>query len=306
MKCRLCGKKPVIYMPHHRLALCREHFDSWFLKHLERTVKEFRMFSKDDGILVAVSGGKDSLALWDALLRLGYRADGFYLDLGIGDYSKRSREAVERFAGERGAKLIIRSLSEELGGIPLLVERTGRESCSVCGSVKRYFFNKVAKDHRYAVVVTGHNLDDEASSLLGNLLSWNLKYLGRKHPVLPQEGGFVRKAKPLCRFTEKETALYCLLRGIDYVEEECPFSEGATSIFYKEILNRIEERSPGTKMRFYLEYVRKVLPLFGQDSKESLGRCRVCGEPSPSEVCTFCSLRERVLNFIGTGRSSTG
>ncbi len=307
MKCRVCGKKAIVYMPQHRLALCREDFTDWFERYTDRTIKEFRMFSKKDRILVAVSGGKDSLALWYVLRKLGYEADGFYLHLGIGQYSERSREKVEKFAQKVGARLIVKDLREDMVGIPQLKELTLREACSVCGLVKRYNFNKVAKDYGYSVVATGHNLDDEASSLLANVINWNIKYLGRKYPVLEEEKGFVRKVKPFCKFTEKETALYSLIRGIDFIEEECPYAEDANSIFYKELLNAVEEKFPGTKLRFYLEYLRKIYPLFHEREKRDLITCKVCGEPSPSDVCPVCKLKEKVkYSNIETGRSSTG
>ena len=294
-KCRICGNKAIIYMPHHRLALCKEHFVEWFERYTERTIKEFKMFTKKDRILVAISGGKDSLSLWHVLRKLGYEADGLYIDLGIGEYSKKSKEKVERFAQRINARVIVVDLKEELATIPELKEITSREACSVCGLVKRYNFNKVAKEHGYNVVATGHNLDDEASALFANVLNWNEKYLGRKYPVLEEEEGFVRKVKPFCKFTEKETALYALLNGIDYIEEECPFSEDATFIFYKKILNEIEEKIPGTKLRFYLDYLRKIYPKFRKpEEKKELKPCKVCGEPTMGEICPVCRMRERI------------
>ncbi|WP_461831482.1 TIGR00269 family protein, partial [Aquifex sp.] len=117
---------------------------------------------------------------------------------------------------------------------------------------------------------------------------------GRKYPILEEEGGFVRKVKPFCKFTEKETALYALLNGIDFIEEECPFSEDASSVFYKEILNKIEERSPGTKLRFYLDYLRKIYPKFKkEEEKKKLKPCKVCGEPTMGEICPVCKLKEK-------------
>lgn len=281
-------------MPHHRLSLCKGHFVEWFEKHTEKTIKEFKMFTKNDKILVAISGGKDSLALWYVLRKLGYKADGLYIHLGIGEYSERSKEKVYKFAERIGGNVIIVDLKEEVATIPELVKISSREACSVCGLVKRYNFNKVAKEKGYNVVATGHNLDDEASALLANILNWNEKYLGRKYPVLEEEEGFVRKVKPFCKFTEKETALYALLNGIDFIEEECPFSEDATSVFYKEILNKIEERSPGTKLRFYLDYLRKVYPKFKkEEDKKNLKPCKVCGQPTMGEVCPICRLKEK-------------
>jgi len=298
MRCKICGGKPVIYMKHHRLALCDKDFTAWFERYTERTIKEFRMFKKEDSILVAVSGGKDSLALWYVLNKTGYKADGLYIDLGIGEYSRKSREKAEKLSERIGKRLIVKKLSEDILPLPDLINLSNREACSLCGVLKRYNFNKVAEEYGYNVVATGHNLDDEASSLLANVINWNIKYLRKKEPVLREEGGFVRKVKPFCKFTEKETALYCILNGIDFIEEECPFSEDASTIFYKHILNDIEERFPGTKMRFYIEYAKKIKPVFEKthiSQMPELKRCSICGQPSPSEICPVCKLKKRVL-----------
>jgi tRNA(Ile)-lysidine synthase TilS/MesJ len=83
MKCRKCGEPAAINMRQHRLALCEAHFLEWLPQRVQRTIEKYRMFTPDERILVAVSGGKDSLGLWDILLRLGYRADGLYINLGI-------------------------------------------------------------------------------------------------------------------------------------------------------------------------------------------------------------------------------
>ena len=87
-------------MRQHRLALCEAHFVEWVEKMTFSFIKKHRMFEPDDRILVAVSGGKDSLSLWRILLKLGFQADGLYMDLGIDagcSYSKRSGEYVEKF-----------------------------------------------------------------------------------------------------------------------------------------------------------------------------------------------------------------
>ncbi len=299
-RCTICKakgekEKAVVYLPHHRLALCKKHFIEWFEKRVEKTIKEFKMFSKKDRILVAVSGGKDSLALWNALTKLGYEADGFYINLGIDQYSQDSKELALEFANKIGRPLHILDLSEEIATIPQLKKVTNRPACSACGTVKRYYMNKFAKEHGYNIIATGHNLDDEVAVLFGNTLKWDIDYLKRQYPVLKEENGFIRKVKPLCKITEKESALYSFFNNIEYIEYECPFSEGASSIEYKELLSKLEEKHPGTKLQFYTNFLKKMYPILKEhDKKEELNVCKICGEPSFSEICSVCRLKEKV------------
>ena len=130
--------------------------------------------------------------------------------------------------------------------------------CSACGLSKRHLFDEAARDGGYDVVVTGHNLDDEAAVLFGNVLHWQTDYLGRQLPVLPARDGFPRKVKPLVRLGEREMAAYCVLRGIDYIVEECPMAAGNKHLGYKEALNAIEAQSPGTKHDFYFGFLARA------------------------------------------------
>ncbi len=106
MKCRTCRGPAVVDIRRHNAAFCREHFLHHCEEQVRRAISSHRMFGPDDRVLVAVSGGKDSLALWDLLVRLGYRADGLYLGLGIGEYSDESGTYARAFAQERELRLI--------------------------------------------------------------------------------------------------------------------------------------------------------------------------------------------------------
>lgn len=294
-KCIKCGEKAQVYLPQHKLSLCKSHYLEWFDNRVEKTIKEFKMFTKEDKVLVAVSGGKDSLSLWKALVNLGYQADGFYINLGIGEYSQKSQELATKFAEKIGRILHKITLQEEIMPIPQLKKYDSRPACSVCGTVKRYYMNKIAKEKGYKIIATGHNLDDESAVLFSNTLNWSIDYLKRQYPVLPEEDGFIKKVKPLCKISEKESAMYAVLSSIDYIEEECPFSEGATSIDYKIFLSQLEEKSPGTKLRFYSEFLRKMYPILKQsEEKPKLQQCKICKEPSVNEICAVCNLKMKV------------
>jgi len=306
MKCTICGGKAALKIAHHHLALCKSHYLEWIPEQTERFIKKYRMFTHSDRILVAVSGGKDSLSLWDVLWRLGYQVDGIYINLGIDGgfaYSAQSRSYSEKFAAERGLNLQIISVQESYGqSIPQLAESTYRgkqKPCSVCGVSKRHIMNQAAQAGGYTVLATGHNLDDEVAVLFGNTLEWKLDPLARQGPVLEEAQGLARKVKPFFRFYERETAAYALMRGIPYIYDECPFAEGSKSLYYKQLLNQLEADRPGAKLVFYLDFLKaKQAGAFPQQVFPENGKlqpCPTCGQPTsaPGE-CSFCRMVARV------------
>jgi uncharacterized protein (TIGR00269 family) len=296
VRCTRCrGQDACLEIRRHNAAYCEPCFIGFFRDQVLRAIEHDRMFSHDDRVLVAVSGGKDSLALWDVLLEEGYDAAGFYIGQAIPGYSEPSHEKCTAFAEAHGAPLIVVDLEEEYGlGIPTAAQRTARAPCSACGLSKRYLFNKVALEHGYSVVATGHNLDDEAATLFGNVLRWQTGYLGRQAPALAEEDGFVKKVKPLYRLAERETAAYAVLRGIDYQVDECPLARGAKSLLYKDMLNQLEAASPGTKQSFLFGFLDKARPLFHEHEDVELHPCERCGQPTSTPLCAFCRLREEV------------
>jgi uncharacterized protein (TIGR00269 family) len=335
MHCRKCERAAVINMRQHKLSLCGEHYGEWFVAQTDRAIEKYKMFTRQEPLLVAVSGGKDSLSLWDVLLELGYRADGLYIGLGINQpapYSDVSLDKTRAFlsgvlarrSGASGApaenhlstadgipaseetpsesdfipSLHVVDVEETYGKtIPQIATEKTRghgKPCAACGLTKRYIMNRLAHDRGYAVLATGHNLDDEVAVLMQNTLRWQTGYLARQAPVLPaSREGLTKKVKPFCRFYERETATYALVRGIDYVYDECPHAVGNLTNFYKTLLNQLESQSPGAKLGFYLEFLRaRSEGAFEQFSKvESLRECDVCGQPTTAPGrCAFCRM----------------
>jgi len=292
MKCTRCREEAWVEVRRHNASYCGDCFQTFFHDQVARAISHDKMFGHSQKILVAVSGGKDSLALWDVLLDLGYDADGLYIDLGIGEYSSNSRVMSEQYAAARDRTLHISSLDQSYGvTVPLIAEQTRRAPCSGCGLAKRYLFNREAAERGYDVVATGHNLDDEAATLLGNVLHWQTGYLARQAPVLEaEEAGLVRKVKPLYRLSEHETAAYAVIKGIEYVVEECPNAVGAKSILFKEALNLLERQSPGTKQTFLLSFLDKARSAFADGDPHELRPCIECEQPTTTERCAFCRL----------------
>jgi len=288
MKCRVCGRTASINLRAYNTALCDQDFISFIEKRIFNTIKDYALVSVRDKPLVAVSGGKDSLSLWYVLNTIGYPCDGFYIDLGIEEYSRISREKVKHMADQLKRRVYIFSVYEHIRkGIDGLAKTMRRPPCSACGIIKRYVMNRVCIEKGYTVLATGHNLDDEASALLGNILFWKEEHLWKKSITLPGiDGHLVKKVKPLFLCSEREMAAYAILNGIDYIYEECPFSVDAKTILYKRMLNVIEEESPGMKLQFLKGYMNRMV----KDGEKTSNYCLHCGYPSYGDTCSVCRM----------------
>ncbi|ABV32984.1 MULTISPECIES: TIGR00269 family protein [Pseudothermotoga] len=297
MKCRKCSKTAVIRLRQHNTAFCEEHFNEYFEKRVERTINEYSMFNKSEKLLVAVSGGKDSSVAWYVLKKLGYTTSGLFIDLG----TENNTEIVKKISEKTGEELLIVNGKQYFGGLTVaeISRIVKRPTCSICGLIRRYIMNKVAYEKNFDAVITGHNLDDEVSFLLGNVLNWQVEYIKRQAPVLESNGRLIKKAKPLVWLTEKEIYVYALINRLTFSTERCPFSKNASSLKYKKVLNELEITQPGVKLRFYKEFQKK--DLFGSDNEEKarLSECAICGYPTTGKVCSFCRLEEMVKDAMG-------
>jgi len=300
MKCRKCRGKAIIKLYEHNLPLCKEHFLEFVEGRVQKAITDFRMVKRKERVLVVVSGGKDSLTLAFILKKLGYRISLLHIDLGIDEYSEISRKFCEEFANLYELPLQVISIKKEWGkGVKELARETYKSPCSLCGLVKRYYFNKFAYENGFSCVATGHNLDDMVSALMANLLGWRISYIAKQTPVLPEEGKLKRRIKPLVYLTEREIGAYAFLQGIPFSRQDCPYAHTASFLKIKHLLNQLEVSSPGTKYSFYLGFLKNK-QLFGE-GKVTLRECALCGFPTVTEICSFCKTfrKEEVRNYAG-------
>ena len=301
MKCTRCKATAAVALPSHHAGFCETCFLDFFTGQVEKGIRRQKLFSHEDKILVALSGGKDSLALMFELNRLGYDVTGLHIDLGIPDSSPAARAAVEDFCRKHDLALIVKEMEAEGLAIPKVKARLNRPICSACGKIKRHYFNRVALEQGFTVLATGHNLDDEVARLFSNTLRWDAAYLSDQGPALEAEqghGGFARKVKPLWRLSEFETANYAFLRGINYHYAPCPYSRGASFTFHKKLWADLEDHMPGRKLDFYQGFLERGRPVFARAEAAdgaALRPCAGCGLPTSSEeLCGVCRIRVAV------------
>ena len=297
-------------MRQANLPLCEEHFTWWFERRVERTLRRYSMVGPGDKVLVAVSGGKDSVSLLCALLELseemGFEISSITLDLGISGYSEACVEASRRVAGELGVEHHVVSMRERYGfTLDEAVRVVRRPPCSTCGLIKRYALTDLAREMGFDALATGHTLDDMARFILSSYISASLDELVRLTPSsasgLP---GVPKRIKPFYETLEEHIRLYAEIRGLEYMPDGCPYAGTAPTDFLRAFLAELEARRPGSlysMVRGYLKHIRPALQAQLGDGLRELRSCSKCGLPSSGEVCAFCRLREKVLKRLGRG-----
>ncbi len=298
MKCKRCGELAAVKLPSHHAGFCPDCFRLFFERQVETAIRRHKLILPGEKVLVAVSGGKDSLALMRVLSDLGHDVEGLHVHLGIPDSSDPVCERTEAYCRENGFRLHVLRMADVGLAIPEVKKAVRQPICAVCGRIKRHYFNRFAFESGYAALATGHNLDDETARLFSNVLRWDTGHLADQGPVLPAEGKFVRKIKPLYKVTEFETAAYCFLQGINHWKAACPYSGGASFTAHKKLIADLEDRSPGQKAAFYEAFLKLGKPRFADaprgEGLETLYACDQCGFPSSAQTCSVCRVRQRV------------
>ena len=311
IKCTMCGRRAIVKLRYARLSLCPEHFIEFVEKRFKKTIRKVKALREVDKVIVAVSGGKDSVTLLHLMYKvskeLGFKIIGLTIDLGIGEYSIKSVNKAIKNYETLGISYRIVNLKEEYGfsidDIAKYRKRAGirKPICGVCGTIKRYIMNKLALDVNADAVITGHNLDDVVYYIFSTLYTGRIGDLARISIYTPSKYKLVAKVKPLAYISEKETLLYALLRKLPFNYDVCPYARLRT--FHEQIRrtsNMLEEKIPGLKITYAKMFLEKINPILYSHyvREEELKECKVCRMPTTSEICAFCKIKlamEKVL-----------
>ena len=254
------------------------------------------LVKRGDRVLVSVSGGKDSaVAAWILARRageLGTEVGLLHIDLGIPGYSDESRAAVKELQRALDVPLHVHEIEKEWGmPLPEIARRLGKAPCHVCGILKRYYQNALARELGYNVLATGHNLDDSVGFIVNNFITGQIEYIHKISPVLPETELSPRKIKPLFWIQGKEIVRYALENGIPFSRRKCPFQRQSPTHVIREAFDRIEEIRPGAK-KSLVKNVWRAVPKGEEESTPNA--CKYCGAPTSGKVCTVCRMKGRL------------
>lgn len=301
-----CGREGFYLRPHSGEVLCKRCLVRSVERTVLKTVHRESLFSPRDRIMIALSGGKDSVALAHLLSRMERRHQAALIavtvDEGLRGYREEGLAISQKVCAELGLEHKVVTFKEfyghtleEIYGLAAK-KGAGLQGCTFCGILRRRLLNETAIRVGATKVATGHNLDDEAQTALINVIRGDVSRLARLgvKPVKSREG-FVPRVKPLRYVPEREIALYVYAKGYPLYERECPYVRDSLRDEVRDILNGIEARHPGTKFSVVRGVDRLSEALKGDVEKSTIGSCSRCGSPTGREVCRTCE----VLGMLG-------
>jgi uncharacterized protein (TIGR00269 family) len=303
MQCSKCENPKVIYKREESgQILCKECFIESVEKKVIQTVRKEKLLDKGDKVLVALSGGKDSVTTLEILnsFREMNVIDicAVTVDEGIANYRQEGVDIARRHAERLGIEHKVVSLKEGYGiTLDEIMQRPKHKgSCTYCGVFRRTIINKAAREMGATKIATGHNLDDEVQAIMMNYLegnTGNLTKLGAKTESEAEE--FTVKIKPLREIPEREIGLYVVAKELEVHFDSCPYAMQSFRGEVSEVINQLAEKHPTIKFSTLRGYEKIKDAIKDEMQKDyAHGRCKRCGEPSSNELCKACSFLEEL------------
>lgn len=317
MNCDKCGADAVMHAAYSGLHLCDEHLCRAVEKRVRRRVREDSLVPREatpedpTTWVIGLSGGKDSVVLTEILHDIfedDPRIELVALSIheGIDGYRDESLEACEELTADLDIRHEVVSYAEELGvEMDNVVEDdpNNMAPCAYCGVFRRDLLEKYADEYDADLMLTGHNLDDEAETALMNVLEGDVEQMARHFDASlgpmddrTEQDHHVPRAKPLRDVPEKEVALYAHLEDLPAHITECPHAEEAFRGEVQEVMLGLEDNHPGTRhsiMAGYEELAAMAAEAYGDDDAD-IGECDRCGATTARDICRKCALVEAV------------
>jgi uncharacterized protein (TIGR00269 family) len=294
--CSVCGEPAIIHQRHAGRYLCGPHLMGDVEQRVADTITSQNLIVPGDRVAVALSGGKDSTALLSLLHRfLGRQSDihlvAVTVDEGITGYREETVRSAENLVAALGVEHHTISFNELFGNsLDNILKGRETHACSICGILRKKALVTGAERAGATKLATGHNLDDEAQSVLMNLLRGDLSRLARNSSA-DSSGRFIPRIKPLMYVPEKEIATYLMLKDIWTDLPECPYTRHALRREVRAMLSTLEYEYPGTMLRLMENKKIAGQAYASMSCGEPIRYCSECGDPCSGDLCQLCLLR---------------
>lgn len=291
MKCDKCNGNVVFVRKYSGESLCSECFSDSIIIKTKRTITKYKMIERDDLVCVAVSGGKDSLALLYVLNKLSkkinFKIKAITIDEGIEKYRDEALNIVHMFCNKLKIehkvysykKLFDLTLDEAL-----LLRDNKKSSCSICGVLRRRSMDHAAKDIGSKIIATGHNLDDMIQTFMINIISGDMNKIGFMYPGITKTE---KRIKPFCEIYESEIVFFAFINNIPFQSEPCPHMDEGIRTKIREFINMLEKNHYGIKNNVYRS-ILKIANTINSTQHVEKNNCLMCGNLCTNQICSVC------------------
>lgn len=295
MKCDRCENVAVYSRKYSGESLCSECFSTAILRKTAKTISKYRMIQNGELVCVAVSGGKDSLALLHILSKMSknhnFKIHAITIDEGIPGYRDEALGIVKDFCTKLDVPHTVYPY-KELFGLTLdeslkQNENDRLSSCSICGTFRRRAMDNAAKEIGANVIATGHNLDDVLQTFVINTLSGDTNKIGWMDPDTSENS--LRKIKPFCEIYESEIVFYAFTNDLPFQVEPCPHMNEGIRTEIREFLNKLENSHSGIKNSMYRS-VLKISQTMKESNYKERVKCSNCGSECTGKICSVCKM----------------
>ncbi|KAF9196720.1 cytosolic thiouridylase subunit Ctu1 [Haplosporangium sp. Z 11] len=325
--CNLCQSvRAILKRPKTGQQLCKECFFHVFETEIHNTIVDNKLFKRGDRVAIGASGGKDSTVLAYVMKLLNDRYD-YGLDLvllsideGITGYRDDSLETVKRNRDQYQIPLLIVSYKDLYGwSMDDIVKEIGRKNnCTFCGVFRRQALDRGAIMLNVDHIVTGHNADDIAETVLMNILRGDLPRLQRCTSIITNdtsedssgiETSKILRSKPFKYTYEKEIVMYAYFKKLDYFSTECIYSPNAYRGHARVFLKDLEavRRTTIVDIIHSGEALSASVQANESTKLPTMSTCTRCGYISSNELCKACLLLEGLnkgLPQLGIGHTT--
>jgi len=312
-KCSHCTNTTVIQRKYSGENLCPECFQKNIEKIIYKTISKYQMLKPEDRIVVALSGGKDSISLLYNLNNIQNRTHqsksiiALTIDEGIKEYREYSIEKAREFCKKYNIEHKIISFKEKIGYTLDEIIKIKKESpdykyaCNYCATGRRRLLNDGAKELGGTVLAMGHNLTDLAETYLMNILYKRLDIIANQYLFKKENEKinhfFIKKITPLIRIPEEEIFLYSNIKEFSYYPSHCPYRE-KDPIIRKRVLDFIQEckkYSPEIEFNLLNGFLELSESLYSYREKKEYNSCQTCGYPcGRGKICNYCSFLQEL------------
>ncbi|MHA2174522.1 MAG: TIGR00269 family protein [Candidatus Hodarchaeales archaeon] len=301
-----CENLPFTKDPRTNKKLCSTHFSKMIEKRFLKTISKYNMIEKNEHIGLGYSGGKDSTVLLHLFSKFlqqhkNTKMTLITIDEEITGYREGCIDLVKIMAQKYQVRNILIPFSALYGeSLDYIVKESNNlnrslSPCALCGILRRRALNYGAKLAGVSKIATAHNLDDEAQSIIMNLMRGDSKKFIRysrrpihRFPSLPP------RIRPLVTISEPEIVFYAIANDLEYHSIPCPYASSAMRNDIREFLFRMEKKRPSTLINI-VNLHDSIEPFFKKEQPQlKTFLCEKCHEVTTHSICPVCQLLESI------------